>query len=116
VIRSRGITYARLRLLSALRHGGPRRLLDLGGELGVTTRNVTGRVDTLERDGLAEPLPHQGPAGHLGPAHPGRGPPGGRAADRAAGRAVGELPEADQRHLLQALESLRAVLARHPGL
>ena len=29
---------------------------------------------------------------------------------------LAELPEADQRHLLQALESLRAVLARHPEL
>jgi hypothetical protein len=29
---------------------------------------------------------------------------------------LAELPEADQRHLLQALESLRAVLARHPDL
>jgi DNA-binding MarR family transcriptional regulator len=56
--RSRGITYARLRLLSALRHGGPRRLLDLGSELGVTARNFTGRVDALERHGLAERLPH----------------------------------------------------------
>lgn len=28
---------------------------------------------------------------------------------------LAELPEADQRHLLQALESLRAVLARHPN-
>ena len=29
---------------------------------------------------------------------------------------LAELPEADQRNLLQALESLRAVLARHPEL
>ena len=29
---------------------------------------------------------------------------------------LAELPEADQRHLLHALESLRAVLARHPEL
>jgi hypothetical protein len=33
-------SYARLHLLSALRLGGPRRLLDLGGELGATARNV----------------------------------------------------------------------------
>jgi DNA-binding MarR family transcriptional regulator len=56
--RSRGITYARLRLLSALRLGGPRRMLDLGDELGVTARNVTGLVDGLQRDGLVERLPH----------------------------------------------------------
>jgi hypothetical protein len=29
---------------------------------------------------------------------------------------LAELPEADQRNLLQAMESLRAVLARHPEL
>ena len=55
---------------------------------------------------------------HLGPAHPA----GDRlasqllTAQRAALAQLAELPEADQRHLLQALESLRAVLARHPGL
>ena len=48
----------RLRLLSALRFGGPRRPHDLGGELGVTARNVTGLVDALEHDGLVERLPH----------------------------------------------------------
>ena len=60
--RSRGITYARLRLLSALRFGGPQRLLDLSGELGVTARNVTGLVDALERDGRsnASPTPTTG--------------------------------------------------------
>jgi hypothetical protein len=45
------------------------------------------------------------------------GAPGGRAAGRAAGRLaelLAKLPQADQRHLLQALESLRAVLTRHP--
>ena len=64
-LRSRGITYARLRLLSALRHGGPQRLLDLGGELGVTARHVTGLVDALERDGLVERLPHPAIGGPL---------------------------------------------------
>jgi hypothetical protein len=29
---------------------------------------------------------------------------------------LAELPEADQRNLLQAMESLRAVLVRHPKL
>jgi hypothetical protein len=38
------------------------------------------------------------------------------AGDHLAGELLAELPEADQRHLLQALESLRAVLARHPEL
>jgi hypothetical protein len=85
----------------------------------VTAHNVTGLVDTLERDGLAEPCPTQEPAGHLGPPHPGRDRLAGEllTEQRAAlAELLAELPEADQRHLLQALASLRAVLARHPGL
>ena len=46
-----------LRLLSALRFGGPARLRDLSGELGVIARNVTGLVDALQGDGLVERLP-----------------------------------------------------------
>jgi DNA-binding MarR family transcriptional regulator len=85
----------------------------------VTARNATGRVDTLERDGWPNACPTQEPAGHLVPLTP--------AGDRIAGQLLteqraalaellAELPEADQRHLLQASASLRAVLARHPGL
>jgi DNA-binding MarR family transcriptional regulator len=83
----------------------------------VTARNITGLVGTLERDGLAERLPRPRTGG----------PPLARltpAGDRLAGELLteqraellAELPEADQRHLLQALASLRAVLARHLGL
>jgi hypothetical protein len=85
----------------------------------VTARNVAGLVDTLERDGLTERLPHptdrRAILVRLTPA-------GDRlagellTAQRAAlAELLAELPEADQRHLLQALESLRAVLARHPN-
>jgi len=70
-------------------------------------------------DSLVErPTPPQWPAGHRGPAHPaGDRLSGELLADQRAGRAelLAELPEADQRHLLQALESLPAVLARHPN-
>jgi hypothetical protein len=38
------------------------------------------------------------------------------AEQRAALAELAELPQADRRNLLQALESLRAVLARHPEL
>ena len=116
--RSRGITYARLRLLSALRFGRPRRLLDLGGELGVTARNVTGLVDALQRDGLVERLPHPNDRRavlvRLTPA--GERVSGELLAEQRAAVAelLAKLPEADQRSLLRALESLRAVLARHP--
>src|SRR5215216_1882138 len=118
--RSRGITYARLRLLSALRFGGPRRMLDLGGELGVTARNVTGLVDALQRDGLVERLLHptdrRAILVRLTPA--GKHLSGELLAEQRAALAelLAELPEADQRNLMQALESLRAVLARHPEL
>ena len=84
--RSWGITYARLRLLSALRFGGPRRLRDLGGELAVTARNVTGLVDALQRDGVVERLPHPTTAGPPWSGSPSRGTRLRRAAGRAAGR------------------------------
>jgi DNA-binding MarR family transcriptional regulator len=94
-VRSRGITYVRLRLLSALRFGGPRRMLDLGGELGVTARNVTGLVDALQRDGLVERLPHPNDRRavlvRLTPAGSGYLRAAGRAARRPRG-AVGRAP------------------------
>ena len=55
---------------------------------------------------------------HLGPAHPAgdRLPSQLLTAQRATlAELLAELPEADQRHLAAALESLRAVLARHPN-
>jgi DNA-binding MarR family transcriptional regulator len=116
--RARGVTYARLRLMSALRYGGPRRMRDLGAELGVTARNVTGLVDALQREGLVERMPHPGDRRatlvRLTPA--GERITGELLAEQRAALAglFAELPEAQQRSLLQALESLRAVLARHP--
>jgi DNA-binding MarR family transcriptional regulator len=80
---------------------------------------LCGVIDALERDGLVErlPIPTTG-----GP--PWSGSPAGNrlsgellTEQRAAlAELLAELPEADQRNLLQALESLRAVLARHPEL
>jgi DNA-binding MarR family transcriptional regulator len=107
--------------LGALRFGGPRRLLDLSGELGVIARNVTGLVDALQRDGPVERLPHptdrRATLARLTP--PGDRVAGALLAEQRAALAerLAELSEADQRHLVQAaLESLRAVLARHPDL
>jgi DNA-binding MarR family transcriptional regulator len=95
-------------------------MLDLSGELGVTARNVTGLVDALQRDGLVEPLPHPNDRRAVlvrltpvGERVSGELLAGQRA---ALAELLAELPEADQRNLLQALESLRAVLARHPEL
>ena len=53
-----GISYARMRLLSALRCGGPKIMSGLSGELGVTPRNVTALVDALEEEGLVRRAPH----------------------------------------------------------
>lgn len=116
--RAHGVTYARLRLMTALRYGGPRRMRDLGDELGVTARNVTGLVDALQREGLVERLPHpqdrRATLVRLTPA--GERVSGELLAEQRAALAglFAELPAADQRNLLRALESLRAVLARHP--
>jgi hypothetical protein len=55
--------------------------------------------------GWPNPCPTQGPAGHLGPPHPGRDRLAGEllSEQRAAlAELLAELPEADQRHLLQA--------------
>jgi hypothetical protein len=87
--------------------------------LGVTARNVTGLVDALQRDGLVERLPTLAIGGPPWLGSPRRGSAWRASCWRAAGRLaelLAELPEADQRNLLHALESLRAVPARHPEL
>jgi DNA-binding MarR family transcriptional regulator len=53
-----GVSYARMRLLYALRCGGPRIMSSLSGALGVTPRNVTALVDALEEEGLVMRKPH----------------------------------------------------------
>lgn len=76
--RSRGLPTPQLHLLSALRFGGPRRLRDPSGELGVIARNVTGLVDALQGDGLVERLPQPSDRRPtLVRLTPGRGAPGG---------------------------------------
>ena len=53
-----GISYARMRLLSALHCKGPQIMSSLSEGLGVTPRNVTALVDALEQEGLVERQPH----------------------------------------------------------
>ena len=53
-----GVSYARMRLLYALRCAGPRIMSSLSGVLGVTPRNVTALVDALEQEGLVRRKPH----------------------------------------------------------
>lgn len=53
-----GTTPARGRLLLALGCAGPCKMSDLSARLGVTPRNVTKLVDSLEEEGLLEREPH----------------------------------------------------------
>lgn len=53
-----GISYARMRLLSALHCNGPQIMSSLSEWLGVTPRNVTALVDALEEEGLVERRRH----------------------------------------------------------
>jgi DNA-binding MarR family transcriptional regulator len=53
-----GLTYPRLRLVEALHCGGPVIMRELAGQLGMTARNVTAVVDSLEEAGLAARRPH----------------------------------------------------------
>jgi DNA-binding MarR family transcriptional regulator len=53
-----GLSYTRLRLLEALHCGGPAIMRDLGVQLGVSPRNMTGMVDALEDAHLVVRRPH----------------------------------------------------------
>lgn len=53
-----GISYARMRLLSALHCKGPQIMSTLSEGLGVTPRNVTALVDALEEEELVRRRPH----------------------------------------------------------
>jgi DNA-binding MarR family transcriptional regulator len=77
-------------------------------------------VDAVQRDGLVERLPHPNyrRAILVRLTAAGERLSGELLTEQRAALAelLAELPEADQRNLLQALESLRAVLAQHPEL
>ena len=53
-----GLSYARLRLLQTLHCRGPAIMRDLGGQLGVSPRNMTAIVDALEDAHLVVRRPH----------------------------------------------------------
>lgn len=57
-LREGGVSYARMRLLSALHCKGPQIMSCLSEGLGVTPRNVTALVDALEEEGLVGRRPH----------------------------------------------------------
>jgi DNA-binding MarR family transcriptional regulator len=54
------LTYPRLRLLEALHSGGPAKMTDLAGQLGISARNMTALVDALEEAHLVIRRPHPG--------------------------------------------------------
>lgn len=53
-----GLSPQRLRLSEILFDNGPTKMCDLRDELGVTATNITALVDALEKDGIAERIPH----------------------------------------------------------
>jgi DNA-binding MarR family transcriptional regulator len=57
-MRSKGISFARLKLLITLKHSGPTIMNELSEHLMVTPRNVTALVDGLEKEGLVRRTPH----------------------------------------------------------
>jgi len=52
------MTYARMRLMGALRFRSPQIMSELSEDLGVTPRNITALVDGLEEDGMVRRRPH----------------------------------------------------------
>lgn len=55
---SGGLTYQQVRLLDKLRRHGPAIMREIGGELGISPRNMTATVDALEQARLVERRPH----------------------------------------------------------
>jgi len=113
--RDSGVTYARMRVLHALKCNGPQIMSGLRDELGVTARSVTALIDALEADGLVRRVPHPSDrrATIIELTTPGEEALRGRFeahAERAA-ELFERLDEDDQRHLLRILEILRGALA-----
>lgn len=54
------LTYPRLRLLEALHAGGPAKMAELATQLGISARNMTALVDTLEEAHLVVRRSHPG--------------------------------------------------------
>jgi DNA-binding MarR family transcriptional regulator len=111
-----GLSHARMRLLGALRRGGPKIMSDLSEELQVTPRNVTALVDAVEREGLVERRPHpidrratviavtplaEARCDQMYLKHAG-----------AMAELFSELSEADQRELLRLLTALKEAMHR----
>jgi DNA-binding MarR family transcriptional regulator len=111
-----GLSHARLRLLGALRCGGPRIMSELSEELQVTPRNVTALVDALEHEGLVERRPHptdrRATIVAVTPLAEARCDQKYLEYAGAMAELFSELPAADQRELLRLLTELREAMRR----
>jgi DNA-binding MarR family transcriptional regulator len=112
-----GPSYARMRLLGALRCGEVRIMSDLSGELGVTPRNVTALVDALEEEGLVRrrhhPTDRRATVVQLTERGTGACEGGGFEGHAEAVAALfGALSEGEARELLRLLGKLRGALRR----
>jgi DNA-binding MarR family transcriptional regulator len=112
--RDRGVTYARMRVLHALKCHGPQIMSGLRDELGVTARSVTALIDALEEDQLVRRVPHPSDrrATIIQLTTRGQETLKGRFeahAERAA-ELFERLDQDDQRHLLRILGKLRGAL------
>ena len=111
-----GLSHARLRLLGALRCGGPRIMSDLSEELQVTPRNITALVDALEHEGLVErrahPTDRRATVIAVTPLAEARCDQMYLEHAAAMAQLFSELPEADQRELLRLLTALKEALRR----
>jgi DNA-binding MarR family transcriptional regulator len=116
LLENSGVSTSRMRLLGALHCKGPQIMCDLGGELGVTARNVTTLVDGLEAEGLvrraAHPTDRRATVVELTPS-------GFELAERLLGpfhqqltSLFRDLPEGDQRALAHLLETLLDAVRR----
>ena len=115
----RGVSYARMRLLSALHCGGSRIMTGLSDDLGVTRRNITALVDALEGEGLVRRLPH--PTDRRATVIE-LTDEGSRVMDtlydehrRSVAELFDALSEEERRELVRLLEVLRAGLAHEDG-
>jgi DNA-binding MarR family transcriptional regulator len=104
-----GMGYVHMRLLEALRSGGPAIMRDLGTQLGATPRNMTAIVDALEQYGFVSRRPHPSDRRatliELSPA-------GARAAAQAAGPQLDAIAQVFAEFSPQELREFSALLVK----
>lgn len=107
---------ARMRLLGSLHCKGPQIMCDLGGEMGVTARQVTNLVDALEAEGLVRRGPHptdrRATVIEITPQGAEVACKMWRPFQQKVAGLFRELPRTDQRELLRMLEALHGAVKR----